>query len=331
MENIQKFWEQQFPQNVCTSIEKMQGGGSDRQYFRIHTEDSSYVVVFNKDIAENLDFIHLTHLLEDAGTSVAKILAVSEDIDIYALQDLGDLTLLSVAMDPSIKTDDLLSLYKKTIDQLHTTQIALHTLATDLPEYGYELVLHDLMYFLYDFVKVAGIDFDPSVTLHGLTEWAEKHSHFNVQGFMYRDFQGRNVMILDKLPYLIDYQGGMYGPTAYDMSSLLYQAKAQLSTSLRQELWQYYKTKLIADNTSLTEEALDEDYQFSTLLRLLQVLGAYGYRGIVQGKEHFISSIEPALINLKEFIQEQDLYIPEGLLQVLYQITEDDFIQKFKK
>ncbi len=329
-ENIQQFWESQFPEKICTEIDKLQGGGSERQYYRVHTDDGPYIVVHNMDVEENTHFIELTEVLSASGTSVAQVRAVSDDGRYYTLEDLGDSTLLSIAMDKSTSHDELLRLYEKTIDQLIRAQAALTPIAENLPVYGYELVLHDIMYFLYDFVKVAGVDFDPSVVLHGISDWAEAISEFRAVGFMYRDFQGRNVMVKNNQPFLIDFQGGMFGPLAYDMSSLLYQAKAGLSRASRNELWAYYKLRL-GELAEIDARDLDEDYRYTTLLRLLQVLGAYGYRGLIQGKEHFTASIVPALHNLRSFIDEESLDIPAGLHSMISAITEEDFIQKFQK
>ena len=146
--------------------------------------------------------------------------------------------------------------------------------------------------------------------------------------FMYRDFQSRNIMIKDNHTYFIDYQGGRKGPLQYDIVSLLYQVKAQLPQSLRDELLSHYKQKL-ASVVDIKEIRFDDYYQSFVLLRLMQVLGAYGYRGLIQKKQHFLSSIPYALKEITSLNKALNLPLEiKELSSVLSQL--DNLIKKYE-
>ena len=102
--------------------------------------------------------------------------------------------------------------------------------------------------------------------------------------------------------YFIDFQGGMKGALQYDVASLLWQAKAQLSEDWKDNLLNYYMNEV----DGLLDKKMDRttfvsQYNGYVLIRLLQVLGAYGFRGLFERKAHFLASIPLALNNLKFF------------------------------
>jgi hypothetical protein len=120
---------------------------------------------------------------------------------------------------------------------------------------------------------------------------------------MYRDFQSRNVMLVNDEPYFIDFQGGRRGPVYYDVASFLWQAKANFSPELRDELISTYIESLKKYREVYESKFLKQLRQF-VLFRTLQVLGAYGFRGYFEKKPHFIQSIPFALHNLRELLKE---------------------------
>jgi hypothetical protein len=149
--------------------------------------------------------------------------------------------------------------------------------------------------------------------------------------FMFRDFQSRNIIVQNDAVYFIDYQGGMKGALQYDVASLLWQAKAELSEEWKDKLLLYY----IDEVEALLQQKIDRttfvsQYNGYVLIRLLQVLGAYGFRGLFERKAHFLASIPLALQNLKFFIENKRIGIvtPE-FDRVLKIIVADEIIQKF--
>ena len=131
--------------------------------------------------------------------------------------------------------------------------------------------------------------------------------------------------------HFIDYQGGMKGAPQYDVASLLWQAKANLPDDWKQRLLEDYMDAF----EKIVQEPIDKDsfrsqYNGYILIRLLQVLGAYGFRGLFERKAHFLTSIPHALQNLKWFVDNQNVGIalPE-FKKVLEICISEEVIQEF--
>ncbi len=100
---------------------------------------------------------------------------------------------------------------------------------------------------------------------------------------------------------LIDFQGGRRGPFYYDVASFLWQAKANLPESLRDELLTQYVDALQEFKPIEQAEFLEHLRHF-VLFRTLQVLGAYGFRGYFEKKPHFMQSVPYAIANLRALL-----------------------------
>jgi len=137
---------------------------------------------------------------------------------------------------------------------------------------------------------------------------------------MFRDFQARNIMVKNhKLSY-IDFQGGRKGPLQYDLVSLLYQAKANLPDEFKEKLLNRYLEKIETVLPGQTEQFL-KTYPLFIYFRLMQVLGAYGFRGIFQRKGHFLQSIPFAIENLRKIIKQYPVLDLNELNSVFEQIA----------
>lgn len=284
----------------------LSGGGGDRQYFRLSFSDGESVVgAIADNLRDSRSFVSLSAIFRAHGVPVPEVYAFSENFDCYLQQDLGDVSLFSTLS------------YEGTADSVADALKALVTLQT-VPESEWESavsykpfscrqVLWDLNYFKYEFLKNVLTDFDEDK----LEDDFELLSHRLVSrgpefyGFMMRDCQSRNVM-LAPTPYFIDFQGGRRGPCIYDAVSFLWQAKAAFPKVFRDEMLRLYvdgfcRAKGLGGNSGA--EMLSSSAEF-ILFRTLQVLGAYGFRGLVQKRAHFLGSIPGALRNLEELLSE---------------------------
>ncbi|MBP6455761.1 MAG: phosphotransferase, partial [Chitinophagaceae bacterium] len=175
-----------------------------------------------------------------------------------------------------------------------------------LNSFDEERIKNDLIYFKTYFLLQTGIQFDEKRLEIEFDEISNTILDKNLIVFMYRDFQGRNIMVNNNKIYFIDFQGAMQGSPMYDVASLLWQAKACLSKEWKRELLDFYIFHL-KNRIEIDEEAIKKSYQKIVLLRLLQVMGAYGLRGLVEKKEHFISSIPSGIKNIIEWKEENSL------------------------
>jgi P-loop ATPase protein family/Phosphotransferase enzyme family len=167
----------------------------------------------------------------------------------------------------------------------------------------------DLNYFKYYFLKLAGIPFNEQSLEDDFSQLTKFLVSAGGDYFLYRDFQSRNIMLRDGLPFFVDYQGGRKGALQYDIASLLYDAKADLPPELRQQLLDRYINRL-ADFVDLDRAAFMHHYYAYVYVRIMQALGAYGFRGFYERKAHFLQSVPYALKNLRWLLQNVELPVP---------------------
>ena len=289
-------------------INAMPSSGSSRKYFRVKTDKRVLIGAYNLNIEENDAFFSFSKHFHECGLPVPEILAISDSKEIYIQTDLGDDTLFK-HVENCLKNgkydDETINLYKKSLDKLIDFQTIGHkgldySKAFPTAEFDEMSIMADLNYFKFCFLKEhEEISFNETrldTDFQTLTQYIlEAPSDF----FMYRDFQSRNIMIVDNNPYFIDYQGGRKGPLQYDVVSLLYQVKAKMPQELRDELIDYYKQQLSKScrdaRPCVSTSDFDKYFPAFVILRLLQVLGAYGFRGLIQKKLHFMQSIPYAI------------------------------------
>jgi len=296
--------------------------GSARKYFRIVTDKRTLIGTYSENVEENEAFLTFSQHFHDLGLNVPEVFAVNEERTCYLQSDFGDdnlfahvqRALLSIGPSTGSGTSiftgsgtsvytgpgSLIELYKKALSHLVRLQVLGHkgldySKAYPTERFDRQAIIDDMNYFKYYFVKPhEEIDFNETRLGKDFEAFADFVSQVPCDFFMYRDFQSRNIMVKDNELYFIDFQGGRKGPLNYDVVSLLYQVKAQIPQATRDELVEYYKAEL---SQYISPEAVKFDtYQpYFVYLRLMQVLGAYGFRGLIQKKSHFIESIPYAL------------------------------------
>lgn len=285
-------------------IERISEGGSNRKYFRIGSVDNKTVIAtIGKSYKENNAFIELANHFYAHNINVPKIIGHNESKSVYIQEDLGDTSLFSI-----LGTDVAPNLIAKTISalaRLQTVPRIDYSICYPEAKFNRKLIMWDLNYFKYCFLKIAVEDFNESDLEVDFNRIADNllSTPKKLWGFMYRDCQSRNVIIKDNRPYWIDFQGGRYGPCIYDIVSFLWQAKANFSDSFRDKMIDLYIEEF--------SKYRDADYTgmrtlipVFVLFRTLQVLGAYGFRGLMQHKAHFIQSIPLAISNLAKLLKQ---------------------------
>ena len=309
--------------------------GSARRYFRLKGRSHVCVAAVNDDVRENEAFFYYSDFFRKKGVKVPEVYAVSSDRKIYLQQDLGNQTLydLLVAKRTAGQGFDKEAelLYHKVIDGL----VAMQDCGKDMDfSYAYpraafdrQSMLWDLNYFKYDFLKLAHVPFDEQLLENDFQRFSDELEACGLSHFLYRDFQSRNMMLCNDEVYFIDYQGGRKGAPYYDLASLLYDAKAEIPDDARERLADYYYHASGLDKKQ-SRDAFFSALRKFTLLRIMQAMGAYGYRGLYEGKEHFVKSIKPALVNLGNILNHSTLLdgYPE-MLRVLQSLQQSDEIK----
>ena len=285
-------------------IEKLKTSGSNRLYFRIHCQDESIIATYNEDSTENDTFVYLQNFFESNNLPVPKLYQYFKNDNIYFQQDLGDITFYDYLqkLNHISNYEEILNYYKRIVDYLLLFQFSASngldfTKCYPVAEFNKENVLWDLYYFKYMFLRLSYANFNEKKLDDEFQKFAESILDADLNYFVYRDFQSRNIMIYNNNLYFIDFQGGRKGAYFYDIASLLYDSKAKLSHNLRESILSYYFNEL-SKKITVDENIFFSKFYEYVIFRILQALGAYGYRGLYEHKEHFILSIEPALNNI---------------------------------
>lgn len=292
-------WSGEQPQAISALPES----GSYRLYARITGTEKHAVAVHYTDLKENLAFIGFANHFRKAGIPVPEIYCCSADSLSYLQEDFGDLDLFEILQHSDLATFRLRSeLLAKVIEWLPRIQIEGHrefnyNLAYPRKVFDKQSMLWDLNYFKYNFLKLIRIPFDEQALEDDFHTFTSYLAEAPQNAFLYRDFQSRNIMIRNNQPCFIDFQGGRMGFPGYDLASLLFDAKAGLLPEERTFLYAEYK-RHIARYDPVWPDLMDLYYPGFVLIRKMQALGAFGFRGLIEKKKAFLQSIPPAMINL---------------------------------
>lgn len=331
---VEKLFEEHF-EKKAENIEALAVSGSDRRYFRISSGKTVAIATYNTNVAENNTYFYFTELFRKHQVNVPEVYKISKDRRAYLQQDLGKTSLFDLITKEGY-TEPLRKLYHKALAQLAKVQWIVGKEADykqcfASKQFDEKQIMSDLLYFKYYFADLQNISYDRSLLISEMELLSKDLGRIQPQMLMYRDFQSRNIMVHDGKIYFIDFQGSMQGPPQYDIASLLWQARAQLPAAWKEDLLNGY----IGSLNDLHVPRMDEihfrrGYVQFVLVRLLQVLGSYGFRGLLQHKAHFITSIGPALKNLDVFLADhpQTPSYPE-LRSLLEKISSPEMQEKY--
>ncbi len=309
--------------------------GSYRQYYRIKGPKSTVMGTYNEDKKENLAFIKLSRHFHEKGLKVVEIYLEDIENNIYLQEDLGDEILLErvAYLRKNGDMKSLVSLYKQILEDLSDFQTkGRENLDFELcyprSAFDKQSILWDLNYFKYSFLKIVKVPFDEQLLENDFQKFADYLLETDCSYFLYRDFQSRNIMMKNNDPYYIDYQGGRKGALQYDVASLLFESKIDLPFDMREDLLKHY-AMIISQKSGINEKEFLDYYYPYVLIRLMQAMGAYGFRGLIERKKLFIQSIPHAIKNLKWILQNVELKIElPALKQIFEHLTHEDFMKK---
>jgi len=337
--DLKKLFETHFQEKVG-QIEPLAAHGSNREYFRISNATRTVIGARNQDRLENEAFVSFSHHFLTKGLAVPEIYAEDLDQGVYLEQDLGDDTLfdylLRVREGRAEFPSELLKTYETVVERLPEFQIrggAGLDYSKSYPHHSFDRqsMMWDLNYFKYYFLKLAHIQFNEQKLETDFQTFTSFLLEADSQHFLYRDFQSRNIMLLNDQPWFIDYQGGRRGALQYDIASLLFDAKADLPFEVREHLLEHY-LQAVAQLIPVDQELFIRHYYGFVLIRIMQAMGAYGYRGFYERKTHFLQSIPYAIQNLEYLIRKIDLPIDIPVMtDVFQQLIRSSALRDFGK
>ncbi|MGD0710999.1 MAG: RNase adapter RapZ [Bacteroidales bacterium] len=324
---------------TADTITALPSSGSYRQYYRMKTGNTIAMGAYNPDEKENTAFLSFSRHFYKQGLPVPAIYSANEAEHIYLLEDLGDTTLFSFLSENRHGhefTEDIIDYYKKVITALPKFQVLAakgldFNVCYPRAQFDKQSMLWDLNYFKYYFLKLAKISFDEQKLEDDFQSFTDYLLQTDCSYFLYRDFQSRNIMLKKGEPYFIDYQGGRKGALQYDIASLLYDAKADIPNDIRLSLLDYY-IDCLTNYVPVNKKEFISYYYGYVLIRIMQALGAYGFRGFYEKKEHFLQSIPYALDNLKWILANSEIPVKlPTLMTILHKLSESESLRQLGK
>jgi aminoglycoside/choline kinase family phosphotransferase len=317
MEVLKQLFQQHF-RTAAEQVTPIQGqlGSSGRNIIRLANDTASAIGVVYGVREENVAFLEFSKHFYRHGLPVPKIYAEDLTRDAYLEEDLGDTTLfefLSENRTGDTIAPDVIEAYRKTVAVLPRFQIEAgrdldYSVCYPRDSFDRQSIAWDLNYFKYYFLRLAGIPFNEQALEDDFARLTDFLLTAGRDYFLYRDFQSRNIMLRGGRAYFLDYQGGRKGALQYDVASVLYDAKADLPPSLRQQLLDHYLENL-GRFSDLTRDAFMQHFYAYVYIRIMQAMGAYGYRGFFERKAHFLQSVPYALKNSRWLLHNVELPI----------------------
>jgi aminoglycoside/choline kinase family phosphotransferase len=326
MDVLERLFEQHFHSPVART-QPLQGGlgASGRKIIRLAGGGFNAIGVLYGVREENVAFLEFSRHFRRHGLPVPEIYAEDLSRGAYLEEDLGDTTLfefLSKNRAGENIAPQVVEVYRKVVALLPRFQVEggrdlNYKVCYPRDSFDRQSIAWDLNYFKYYFLRLAGIPFNEQALEDDFGRLTEFLLSAPRDYFLYRDFQSRNVMLRGGNPFFVDYQGGRKGALQYDIASLLFDSKADLPPALRQQLLDHYLGTL-AGFIELDREAFMRHYDAYVYVRLMQALGAYGFRGFYERKPHFLQSVPYALKNLRWLLHNVELPIALPALMDAY-------------
>ena len=327
MDVLNRLFEEHFHSPV-KRVQPLQGdlGGSGRKIIRLSNERSSAIGILYSVREENAAFLAFSRHFRKHALPVPEIYAEDLNHGAYLEEDLGDTTLfqlLSRTRSGEEIAPPVVDAYRKVVAVLPRFQVEAgrdldYSVCYPIASFDSQSVAWDLNYFKYYFLRLAGIPFNEQALENDFGRLTEFLMTADRDYFLYRDFQSRNILLRNSEPFCVDYQGGRKGALQYDIASLLFDAKADLPPDLRQDLLAHYLDAL-GQYVKLDRDAFVRHYYAYVYVRILQALGAYGFRGFYERKSHFLQSVPYALKNLRWLLHHVELPIALPTLMGAFQ------------
>lgn len=323
---------QQWSGKAAERFDVLPQSGSYRVYCRLEGAGLTALAAYNTDLKENEAFVSFSRSFKKAGLPVPEVYRIEESGDLYLLEDLGTQTLFDCVRSAGFDAR-VLSHYSDSLQAL----VALQVSGKDVIDYSKcypraafdrESMMWDLNYFKYYFLKLVRIPFDEQRLEDDFRSFVTYLMQEPADYFLFRDFQTANIMIREGKPYFIDYQGGRRGALQYDAASLLYDAKARMPKALRKQLTEQYIQALQA-RVDIDVHAFRNRFQGFVLIRLMQAMGAFGFRGIVEKKPGFMESIPFGLEMFADVLEDWSLPVEVPELKACFQrMLESQYLKE---
>lgn len=320
MQKHQDFFEEFLGRKSDSFFELPQSGSSRINYIGKYV-NKRFIITYNHNLRENEAFFYFSDLFANLDLNTPKILKIDDERMLYIQEFLGNKTLFEIISEEGL-SEHVKSLVKQSLQKLFELQTKTLGKIDFSKSFEYEnydnlAVTHDLYYFKNFLIDILEIEYHKSSLLKEFEIISENIQKLIPKTLMVRDFQSRNILVDENdNVFFIDYQSAMLGPATYDVISFLFQAKAGFSEDFKRETLVFYANLWQKEE----HQNLENSYNWMKLIRFLQVLGAYGFRGLIQRKKHFLESLSLGIDNIFDLSQNWEI-IPENFPE-LYSVIK---------
>src|SRR6185369_14864476 len=336
MDILKKLFEEHFGA-PAERVQPLQGklGGSGRNIIRLSNSNASAIGILYGIREENVAFLEFSKHFRKRGLPVPEIYAQDLNQGAYLEEDLGDTSLFEFLSQNRMGDDiapAVVDAYRRVVEVLPRFQVEAgkdlnYKVCYPRASFDRQSISWDLNYFKYYFLRLAGIPFSEQALESDFNRLTKFLLSAGRDYFLYRDYQSRNVMLVDGQPYFLDYQGGRKGALQYDIASKLFDAKADLPPELRQRLLDHY-LEVLSGFLDLKRDVFMQYYYAYVYVRIMQAMGAYGFRGFYERKPHFLQSVPYALKNIRWLLHNVELPIAlPTLLDAFHNMLRSEKLQ----
>lgn len=313
-QHAQEFLTKQHLKNF--TITKVAGDASFRSYYRVFA-DKTYILMFAPPSHEEIwPFITIARWLVNHQISAPQIIAIDEEHGFVLLEDFGDDSYSKVLANATHRDELELELYKDACDCLIEVQNIEEQ--PDIAPYDSDLLLKEVMLLIDWYVPYKNITITDQEKQQYQTLWLEVFSHLSTknQAVVLRDYHADNLMLLKRTGYqkvgLLDFQDAVIGSKAYDLVSLLEDARRDLNENNRNILLDYYINRARCNKAEFLQ-----DYTILSLQRNIKILGIFCRLSMRDNKDSYLnllprvtkfvtlrlSSQSPVLAKISNFLE----------------------------
>jgi aminoglycoside/choline kinase family phosphotransferase len=224
-------------------VEPLAGDASFRRYFRVQLDDGRQAVLMDAPPPHEdpRPFISVAEWLLSVGLSAPEILARDLDRGLLLLDDFGDDRLREAADMAPERERGLYELATDVLVHLHS-----HPPMAGLPAHGLDQWLTELMLFTDWYCPAVGLEVDAEAYRHA---WRQVLDPVAADGLgpvtVLRDYHAENIMLVEGREGvahfgLLDFQDALAGHPAYDLASVLEDARRDVPPDIEQTMLDRY-------------------------------------------------------------------------------------------
>lgn len=301
------------------------GDASFRRYARVTHADRQTVLMDAPPPWEDVrPFIAITELLAQCGVVVPEILAQDVEEGFLLLQDLGDLSFTRLLRDAPERERELYLAATEALLAIHVASRSFSArFSTLLKPYDRETYLREVALFSDWFLpQIHGRSGAQALRGDYLARWEAviETAHLKQNCLVHRDYHADNLFWMEgarghHAVGMLDYQDALWGDAAYDLASLLEDARRDVGDTTVADCFARFSTAIGEE-----AQAFAKRYGVVAAQRNAKIIGIFTRLTVRDGKPqyldylprvwgHFMGDLRhPALASIRAFVE---AHVPE--------------------